>query len=44
MSKTCKIVVVGSFITDITGFAPRFPGDGETVLGVTKYQVTAAAF
>ena len=33
MSKTCKIVVVGSFITDITGFAPRFPGDGETVLG-----------
>lgn len=33
MSKTCKIVVVGSFITDITGFAPRFPVDGETVLG-----------
>ncbi len=33
MSKTCKIVVVGSFISDITGFAPRFPVDGETVLG-----------
>ncbi len=33
MSKTCKIVVVGSFIVDITGFAPRFPADGETILG-----------
>ncbi|MDD6800660.1 MAG: ribokinase [Firmicutes bacterium] len=28
-----KIVVVGSFIADITGVTPRFPVDGETVAG-----------
>lgn len=33
MQKPCKIVVVGSFIADITGFAPRFPKDGESVIG-----------
>jgi len=33
MDKKCKVVVVGSFIVDITGFAPRFPKDGETVIG-----------
>lgn len=28
-----KILVVGSFIVDVTAFAPRFPGDGETIVG-----------
>lgn len=28
-----KIVVVGSFIADLTSFAPKFPRDGETVIG-----------
>lgn len=28
-----KIVVVGSFIADLTSFTPRFPRDGETVIG-----------
>ncbi|MDD4773381.1 MAG: ribokinase [Eubacteriales bacterium] len=28
-----KIVVVGSFIADITSFVPRFPREGETVIG-----------
>lgn len=33
MAKKSKVVVVGSFIVDITGFANRFPKDGETVIG-----------
>lgn len=33
MAKKCKVVVVGSFIVDITGFAHCFPKDGETVIG-----------
>ncbi len=33
VNKKCKVVVAGSFIVDITGFAPRFPKDGETVIG-----------
>jgi len=33
MAKRSKVVVVGSFIVDITGFANRFPKDGETVIG-----------
>ncbi len=28
-----KIVVVGSFIADLTSFTPKFPRDGETVIG-----------
>ena len=28
-----KVVVVGSFITDIAVYTPRFPVDGETVIG-----------
>lgn len=52
MNNKCKIVVAGSFIVDITGFSPRFPKDGETVLGSTiktgpggkgSNQATAAA-
>jgi ribokinase len=33
MAGKSKVVVAGSFIVDITGFAPRFPKDGETVIG-----------
>lgn len=33
MSKKAKIVVVGSFISDITAFVPSFPREGETVIG-----------
>lgn len=33
MAKKSKVVVVGSFIVDLTGFASRFPKDGETVIG-----------
>lgn len=33
MNKKPKIVVVGSFIADIAAFIPRFPTDGESVLG-----------
>lgn len=32
-SKKGKVVVTGSFITDIAVFTPRFPADGETVPG-----------
>lgn len=32
MKKT-KIIVVGSFIADLTTFTPKFPRDGETVIG-----------
>ncbi len=28
-----KIVIVGSYITDLTSFTPRFPRDGESVIG-----------
>ncbi len=28
-----KVVVVGSFITDIAVYTPRFPADGETIIG-----------
>lgn len=33
--KKSKVVVAGSFIVDVVGFAPRFPKDGETVIGST---------
>lgn len=33
MQKKAKIVVVGSFISDITAFVPHFPREGETVIG-----------
>jgi len=33
MAKTSKVVVVGSFITDLAVYTPRFPVDGETVPG-----------
>ena len=31
--KTCKIVVVGSFIVDLAAVTPAFPRDGETIVG-----------
>lgn len=34
-NKKGKVVVTGSFITDIAVFTPRFPTDGETVPGKT---------
>lgn len=33
MGKTCKIVVCGSFITDLAVYTPRFPRDGESIVG-----------
>ena len=32
MKKTCKIVVPGSYISDITAFVDKFPRDGESVI------------
>ena len=31
--KTCKIVVVGSFIVDLSAITPAFPRDGESIVG-----------
>lgn len=28
-----RIVVFGSYVTDLTGHAPKFPAEGETVIG-----------
>ena len=28
-----KVTVMGSFIYDVTAYVPRYPVDGETVLG-----------
>ena len=30
-----KIVVFGSYVTDLTGRTPKFPTEGETVMGVS---------
>lgn len=34
-TKRGKVVVTGSFITDIAVRTPRFPADGETVAGAS---------
>ena len=32
-----KIVVFGSYVTDLTGRTPKFPTEGETVMGCLLY-------